>query len=195
VNEYTAPYVAVPAQYAAAILALAAFVSMVAGEDTAPAQKVEEGGQVEDKAEHKAEVEEGQLQDGVAEGGEDGEALLEEAEEDEEGDEEDEEDDMEDGEESLLEEEEDEEDEDDEEDEEDPEDPKEVMQELDADKDGLLDLAELTNQDSQEEMDENSREQNGFKIKEVFETFDKNKDILAHYVNSEWRRTFALDYE
>merc|ERR1719219_156044 len=121
---------------------------MVACEDTAPAEKVEEGGLVEDKAEYKPEVKEGQLQDGVAEGAEDGEALLEEAEEDEE----------------------------DEDDEEDPEDPKEVMQELDADKDGLLDLAELTNQDSQEEMDENSREQNGLSIKEVFETFDKNKD-------------------
>merc|ERR1719219_1657446 len=130
---------------------------MVACEDTAPAEKVEEGGLVEDKAEYKPEVKEGQLQDGVAEGAEDGEALLEEAEEDEEGDEEDE-------------------DEEDEDDEEDPEDPKEVMQELDVDKDGLLDLAELTNQDSQEEMDENSREQNGLKIKEVFEMFDKNKD-------------------
>merc|ERR1740123_2849904 len=142
-------------------LAVAVFVSMVASKDTADAEKVEERGQVEDKAEHKAEVEKGQLQDG--------EALMEEAEE-EESDQEEEGMDEEDEEEDMDEEDEEEDMEDGEE--EGPEDPAQVMQEMDTDKDGLLDLAELVGAEEQA----NLNQQNGLSIKEVFEVFDKNKD-------------------
>jgi len=135
--------------------AVAAFVSMVAFKETATAEKVEEGGQVEDKTQHAVETKEGQLQDDVSKGAEDGEALLEEAEEDEEGGHEDE---------SM--------DEEDEEGEEDDEfeipKPQDVMEDLDTNNDKKLSLAELMTENIPKEIEES--------LPQAFDRFDRNKD-------------------
>jgi len=145
---------AVPAQHThihvgmSKLSAVAAFMSVVAGEENAAA-KFEEGDKVVNKAENEDETE-----DNLAEGKEDAESLLEEAEEDEEG--------------AQDKEGMDEEREEGEEEEDDEFEPQQFMEDLDKNKDGKLSLTEIKTDEVPKE-----REQ---VLTEAFNRFDRNKD-------------------